>query len=105
MDDYINLKGQKVMLDQEICRLEHEKYRVQTLLQGMQDVMNAYNVGSNGQNLLQQNLLPSLVSSVTAKSPPQSLLSSVTAKSAAMVPQMDLVMGSPAGKIFLPSLY
>ncbi|KAL5991613.1 hypothetical protein ACLOJK_012522 [Asimina triloba] len=36
LDEYICLKEQKVFLDQE-------KFRVERLLQGMQDVMNAYN--------------------------------------------------------------
>jgi len=46
LDEYIRLKEQKVILDQEKCRVEQEKLRVQTLLQGMQDVMNAYNSGT-----------------------------------------------------------
>ncbi|XP_010528638.1 PREDICTED: uncharacterized protein LOC104805691 [Tarenaya hassleriana] len=43
INEYICLKEQKVMADQERSRLEQEKARVQNLLQGMQDVMNAYN--------------------------------------------------------------
>ncbi|XP_059427898.1 uncharacterized protein LOC132161732 [Corylus avellana] len=43
LDEYICLKEQKVMVDQERVRLEQEKCRVQTLLQGMQAVMNTYN--------------------------------------------------------------
>ncbi|KAK1437124.1 hypothetical protein QVD17_02909 [Tagetes erecta] len=45
LDEYICLKEQKVMLDQDKSRLEHDKFRVQTLLRGMQDVMNAYSHG------------------------------------------------------------
>ncbi|KAG6430655.1 hypothetical protein SASPL_108727 [Salvia splendens] len=40
LDEYITLKEQKVLVDQEI---EHEKLRVQNLLNGMQEAMNAYN--------------------------------------------------------------
>lgn len=43
LNEYISLKEQKVMVDQERVRLEQDKYRVQTLLQGMQNVMSAYN--------------------------------------------------------------
>lgn len=34
-----------MMLDQEKMCFEKEKFRVQTLLNGMQDVMNGYNSG------------------------------------------------------------
>lgn len=47
LNEYISLKEQKVMMDQERARLEHEKCRVQTLLQGMQSVMSAYNAGAS----------------------------------------------------------
>ncbi|XP_073047284.1 uncharacterized protein [Primulina eburnea] len=43
LDEYITLKEQKLSVNQERCRLEQEKLRVQNLLKGMQDVMNAYN--------------------------------------------------------------
>ncbi|KAJ8753852.1 hypothetical protein K2173_000106 [Erythroxylum novogranatense] len=43
LNEYICLKEQKVMVDQERERLEHEKSRVHNLLQGMQEVMNSYN--------------------------------------------------------------
>ncbi|KAL1549208.1 hypothetical protein AAHA92_17340 [Salvia divinorum] len=43
LDEYITLKEQKVLVDQERQRVEHEKSRVQNLLSGMQEVMNAYN--------------------------------------------------------------
>ncbi|XP_010262712.1 PREDICTED: uncharacterized protein LOC104601170 [Nelumbo nucifera] len=43
LDEYICLKEQKMMVEQERCRLEQEKFRVEKLLQGMQDVMQAYN--------------------------------------------------------------
>ncbi|KAA8516340.1 hypothetical protein F0562_016633 [Nyssa sinensis] len=80
LDEYICLKEEKVMLDQEKCRLEQEKFRVQTLLRGMQNVMNSYNAAGT-------NPPP----------PPPPMISSVATKSAAMVPQMDLTIGSPAG--------
>ncbi|XP_044464797.1 uncharacterized protein LOC123195207 [Mangifera indica] len=47
LNEYISLKEEKVMLDQEKARLEQEKMRVQTLLQGMQGVMNTYNASSS----------------------------------------------------------
>ncbi|KGN58811.1 uncharacterized protein LOC101221367 [Cucumis sativus] len=43
LDEYISLKEQKVILDQERSYLEQEKIRVHALLQGMQTVMSAYN--------------------------------------------------------------
>ncbi|TQE05578.1 hypothetical protein C1H46_008825 [Malus baccata] len=47
LDEYIRLKEQKVILDQEKVRVEQEKTRVQTLLKGMQSVMNTYNAGGS----------------------------------------------------------
>ncbi|KAM2983824.1 hypothetical protein FF2_009698 [Malus domestica] len=47
LDEYILLKEQKVILDQEKVRVEQEKTRVQTLLKGMQSVMNTYNAGGS----------------------------------------------------------
>ncbi|XP_039009017.1 uncharacterized protein LOC120137304 [Hibiscus syriacus] len=46
LDEYICLKEQKVFVEQERARLEQEKCRVQSLLQGMQSVMNAYNASA-----------------------------------------------------------
>ncbi|KAL0666445.1 hypothetical protein Bca4012_029149 [Brassica carinata] len=43
LNEYISLKELKVIVDQENARLDQEKTRVQNLLHGMQDVMNAYN--------------------------------------------------------------
>lgn len=65
------------MLDQERVRLEQEKFRVQTLLQGMQGVMNAYNASGNSATPMIQ---------VSATRP------------AAVVPQPDPSSGSPAGQ-------
>ncbi|GLT92637.1 hypothetical protein SLE2022_104640 [Rubroshorea leprosula] len=48
LDEYICLKEQKVILEQERVRLEQEKCRVHALLQGMQNVMNAYNASASG---------------------------------------------------------
>ncbi|RZC78421.1 hypothetical protein C5167_003845 [Papaver somniferum] len=47
LDEYICLKEQKVMVDHEKCMVEQEKFRVEVLLQGMKDVMQAYN-NNNG---------------------------------------------------------
>ncbi|KAF1883850.1 hypothetical protein Lal_00038342 [Lupinus albus] len=47
LDEYICLKEQKVMLDQERVLIEQEKTRVQMLLQGMHNVMSAYNASGN----------------------------------------------------------
>ncbi|KAL2509900.1 hypothetical protein Fot_33547 [Forsythia ovata] len=63
LDEYIRLKEQKVILDQGWCRLEQEKSRVQNLLRGMQDVMNAYN--STGDNITPPSQLPSPLASNT----------------------------------------
>ncbi|KAL1825606.1 hypothetical protein ACET3Z_012384 [Daucus carota] len=69
IDEYIVLKGQKVILDQE-------NLRVQNLMKGMQDVMNAYNnFGAN----------------VAAGPQP------VIANSGALVPRVNSTIGSTAG--------
>ncbi|KAH1241954.1 hypothetical protein GmHk_07G019405 [Glycine max] len=47
LDEYICLKEQKVMLNQERAAVEQEKNRVQMLLQGMHNVMTAYNASGN----------------------------------------------------------
>ncbi|KAK3031354.1 hypothetical protein RJ639_036062 [Escallonia herrerae] len=78
LDEYIVLKEQKVILDQEKARLEQEKFRVQNLVQGMQMVLNAYNAGG-----------------AAAALPPTA--SSGIAQSSAVVSQIDLTSGSPAG--------
>lgn len=76
IDDYIVLKGKKVILDQEKGCIEQENIRVQNLIRGMQDVMNAYNnFGANVAALPQ----PVLVNS------------------GASVPCIDLTVGSAAG--------
>lgn len=36
-----------MLLDQERCRLEQEKFWVHNLLRGMQDVMNAFNMSAH----------------------------------------------------------
>lgn len=74
LDEYICLKEQKVMLDQEKCRVE-------TLLQGMQNVMNAYNS-------------PGSIS--------QPSVSAATPKSVPLVPQSNLNTASPAGTTLSP---
>ncbi|KAL0375286.1 UNVERIFIED_CONTAM: hypothetical protein Sradi_3444300 [Sesamum radiatum] len=78
LDEYITLKEQKVWVDQERCRLEQEKLRVQNLLSGMQDVLNAYNATGNN---------------VVTPSPP---LPPPTVVSGAMVSQADLAVVTPA---------
>ncbi|XAR68873.1 hypothetical protein NMG60_11000277 [Bertholletia excelsa] len=82
LDEYIRLKEQKVMLDQEKCRLEHEKLRVQSLLKGMQDVMNVYNASGS------------------AVTPPPPMLPSGAATPVAMAPhsQKEVPIGSSAGR-------
>ncbi|GMI69736.1 hypothetical protein like AT2G37960 [Hibiscus trionum] len=77
LDEYICLKEQKVLVEQERARLEQEKCRVQSLLQGMQSVMNAYNV------------------SATASVP--MIPHSDATKTVAVVPQSDPRAGSPPG--------
>ncbi|XP_058003667.1 uncharacterized protein LOC131180079, partial [Hevea brasiliensis] len=76
LNEYICLKEQKVMVDQERFRLEQERFRVQTLLQGMQEVMNAYNASGIA---------------------PATMVKNSTTKPAAVVPQLGLSDGSPAG--------
>ncbi|EEF34515.1 hypothetical protein RCOM_0086200 [Ricinus communis] len=76
LNEYICLKEQKVMVDQEKARLEQEKFRVQILLQGMQDAMNAYNVSGNG---------------------PTPMIHNSASRSMAVVPQAAPSAGSPAG--------
>ncbi|KAK4396166.1 hypothetical protein Sango_1453200 [Sesamum angolense] len=78
LDEYITLKEQKVWVDQERCRLEQEKLRVQNLLSGMQDVLNAYNATGNN---------------VVTPPPP---LPPPTVASGAMVSQTDLAVVTPA---------
>ncbi|GAB2272352.1 hypothetical protein Dimus_007176 [Dionaea muscipula] len=68
LDEYIHLKEQKVILDQEKCQLEQEKLRVHALLKGMQDAMNAYNNSGVG------------VSCSLPPPPPHSLVTPATAK-------------------------
>ncbi|KAL1804690.1 hypothetical protein DCAR_0830495 [Daucus carota subsp. sativus] len=79
LNEYISLKGQKVMLDQEKMCFEQEKFRVQTLLNGMQDVMNGYNSG--------------LAAAAAAAVPAQALV----ANPGGLVPYVDPVVGSSAG--------
>uniref|UniRef100_A0A7N0UA38 Uncharacterized protein n=1 Tax=Kalanchoe fedtschenkoi TaxID=63787 RepID=A0A7N0UA38_KALFE len=45
-DEYISMKEQKLVVDMEKRRLEQENFRVQSLLQGMQNVMHAYNASA-----------------------------------------------------------
>lgn len=87
LDEYITLKEQKVWVDQERCRLEQEKLRVQNLLSGMQDVLNAYNATGNN---------------VVTPSPP---LPPPTVASGAMVSQADLAVVTPAGDNLCPNLF
>ncbi|KAI3474802.1 hypothetical protein Pfo_030061 [Paulownia fortunei] len=79
LDEYITLKEQKVWVDQERCRLEQEKLRVQSLLSGMQNVMNAYNANGN-----------------SVVTPPPPLPPPVVA-SGAMASQAELAVVRPAG--------
>ncbi|KAK9697429.1 hypothetical protein RND81_08G037000 [Saponaria officinalis] len=65
LDEYIWLKEQKVIIEQQKCVLAHEKCRIQTLLQGMQGVMNAYNSAT-------------AVNCLTPPPPPPSVLTSTS---------------------------
>ncbi|XP_030449882.1 uncharacterized protein LOC115672252 isoform X2 [Syzygium oleosum] len=46
LNEYISLKEQKVAVDQERVQLEQERWRIQALLQGMQDAMSTYNASA-----------------------------------------------------------
>lgn len=85
LDEYIRLKEQKVLIDQERCRLEQEKFRVHNLLRGMQDAMNTFNASAH----------------VVTPSPPLQLplpnLASAVPKPGVRVPTIELPMGSSAG--------
>lgn len=67
------------MLDQEKMCFEQEKFRVQTLLNGMQDVMNGYNSG--------------LAATAAAAPPTQTIV----ANSGSLVTYVDPPTGSSAG--------
>ncbi|KAJ7950218.1 Myosin-M heavy protein [Quillaja saponaria] len=77
LNEYISLKEQKVMVDQERIRVEEEKCRIQMMLQGMQNVMNAYN--ASGIPYTPNISAPAKVHSV------------------AVVPQLNNNGGSPSG--------
>lgn len=81
LDEYITLKEQKVGVDQERHRLEQEKLRVQNLLSGMQDVMNAYNGVANN------------VATPPLPLPPPTA-------SVVMASQAELTVARPAGTCF-----
>lgn len=83
LDEYITLKEQKVWVDQERSRLEQEKLRVQNLLSGMQDIMNAYN--ASGNNVV---------------TPPPPLPPPAVTSGRAMASQNELAVGRPAGNSF-----
>ncbi|GLT92643.1 hypothetical protein SLE2022_104700 [Rubroshorea leprosula] len=68
LDEYICLKEQKMILEQERVRLEQEKCRVHALLQGMQNVMNAYNASASGSVPMIPNA--SIVPKSVAAAPP-----------------------------------
>lgn len=72
LDEYICLKEQKVVLEQE-------KLRVQELLQGLKDVMNAYNT-----------------TNASVSSPP---IPGSTSKSMVLLPQSNPKIGSSLGTI------
>ncbi|KAK9705707.1 hypothetical protein RND81_07G076800 [Saponaria officinalis] len=46
LEEYILLKEQKIIIEQEKCGLAQEKCRIQSLLYGMQNVMNNYNLAA-----------------------------------------------------------
>ena len=47
LNEYISLKGLKIMVDQERVRLDMEKSRVHMLLQNMQNAMSAFNASGS----------------------------------------------------------
>ncbi|KAL4557948.1 hypothetical protein LXL04_036143 [Taraxacum kok-saghyz] len=69
LEEYISLKEQKVILGHENSRLEQEKFRVQTLLRGMQDVMNAYSGGGASAPLQPPVATPALPAGTFTASP------------------------------------
>lgn len=84
LDEYISLKEQKMMVEREKIRLDQEKLRVQTLLQGMQDAMNAYNAGG---------------------CTPHSGIPALGTKSTAIVHQLDPTVGPLSGTALFVSLF
>ncbi|XP_043697583.1 uncharacterized protein LOC122648435, partial [Telopea speciosissima] len=81
LDEYICLKEQKVMFEQEKRWVEQEKCRVETLMKGMQSVMQAYSSAGN----------TSL-----------SLTSATAPKSMSLILPSDRNTASPAGTIPTP---
>lgn len=79
LNEYIGLKELKVILEQERACLDQEKFRVQSLLQGMQDAMNSYNASAN---------VPAPVIHAPASAATQSM---------AVVPQSNPSGGYPLG--------
>ena len=68
LDEYICLKEEKVMVEQERVLVEQEKNRVQMLLHGMHNVMNAYNTASQSV-VAPNNPVPNANSAVVAAVP------------------------------------
>ncbi|CAA3004402.1 Hypothetical predicted protein [Olea europaea subsp. europaea] len=85
LDEYITLKGQKVLLDQEQCRLDQEKLKLQKLLTGMQAVMTAYN--ASGNNVVTPPL----------PVPPTAVASQKMVQSGTIVSTSDPTLTTPAG--------
>ncbi|KAM6545643.1 hypothetical protein CsatB_026379 [Cannabis sativa] len=77
INEYISLKAQKLMVDQERARLEQDKFRVQTLLQSMQNAMTVY--------------------SATGSSSTPAAIVSAAHKPAIMASRLQSVSGSQAG--------
>ncbi|KAL5740479.1 hypothetical protein ACOSQ2_029659 [Xanthoceras sorbifolium] len=78
LNEYICLKEQKVMLEQERARMDQERLRVQSLLHGMQGVMNAYNASAT---------MPVAIQAPSTR----------PTKSTVVVPQSVPSCGSPSG--------
>ncbi|KAL9675297.1 hypothetical protein QQ045_003499 [Rhodiola kirilowii] len=85
IDEYVSMKEQKLVMEMEKRKLEQERIRVQTLLQGMQNVMNAYNASASPV--------------VAAASLPDLASAPVSEKLIYVAPQSDLTNASPAGQI------
>lgn len=64
LEEYVTLKEKKLFVERERCRLEQENLRVKNFLNGMHNVMTAYNAaGPNPVYTPSPQLLPPAVAS------------------------------------------
>uniref|UniRef100_A0A7N0SX57 Uncharacterized protein n=1 Tax=Kalanchoe fedtschenkoi TaxID=63787 RepID=A0A7N0SX57_KALFE len=85
IDEYVKMKEQKLIVEMEKQRLEQESSRVNSLLHGMQSVMNAYNAAGAA---------AASVPALAAAAP-----FTLSDQSVAVVQHSDLTNASPAGRI------